>query len=175
MLGRQIAVALLLPLALLALACGGGTSETLGQQKKAAVFHRMAEPRERAFTVLVPDGWSTEGGIFRVDPLRQGGPAQSVAAKVDFAVKKDAPGTVMIRWLPDMLYFDARNSPAGQMGLFPPGSNYMGMTVMPLLSAQQFLAQLPFRIRTRRQPMCRFWNRSRCASWPKNTPGACAS
>ncbi len=50
----------------------------------------------------------------------------------------------MIRWLPDMLYFDARMSPAGQMGLFPPGSNYQGMTVYPLMPAEQFLSQVVF-------------------------------
>jgi hypothetical protein len=30
------------------------------------------------------------------------------------------------------------------MGMFPPGSNYQGMTVYPLMPAQQFLAQLVF-------------------------------
>jgi hypothetical protein len=108
------------------------------------VFQRVQEPNENAFSLLVPRGWQLEGGIFRVDPTAQGGAAQSIAAKCDLAVKKDRAGTVMIHWLPDMLYFDARNSPAGQMGLFPPGSNYNGMTVMPLLPAGDFLSQLVF-------------------------------
>jgi hypothetical protein len=91
------------------------------------IFQRVAEPRENAFTLLIPKGWQIEGGILRINPLTQGGAAQSIAAKIDFAVKKDRQGSVMIRWLPDMLYFDARMSPAGQMGLFPPGSNYNGL------------------------------------------------
>lgn len=117
------------------------------QQKNSPaimIFQRTAEPRENAFTILIPKGWQTDGGILRINPLAQGGAAQSIAAKVDFAVKKDRAGNAMIRWLPDMLYFDARMSPAGQMGLFPPASNYNGMTVYPLMSAQQFLAQIVF-------------------------------
>jgi len=116
-----------------------------GQPSETVVFQRVAEPREQAFTLLVPKGWDIRGGIMRVDPTMQGGPAQSIAAKVDFAVQSDADGTVMIYWPPDMLYFDARHSPAGQMGLFPPGSNYQGMTVWPIMPAAQFLQEVAHR------------------------------
>ncbi len=115
-----------------------------GNKTSTVIFQRVSEGREKAFDLLIPKGWVTEGGIFRVDPTAQGGAAQSIAAKLDFSVKKDRAGSVMIRWLPDILYFDARMSPAGQMGLFPPGSNYNGMTVYPLMSAQQFLTQIVF-------------------------------
>ncbi len=60
-----------------------------GNAAKTVVFHRITEPKERAFSLLIPKGWQTEGGIFRVNPSAQGGPAQSIAAKVDFIVKKD--------------------------------------------------------------------------------------
>jgi hypothetical protein len=103
------------------------------------IFSRVTEPREHAFSLLIPKGWQIEGGIFRVDPTAQGGPAQSIAAKLDFAARKDGAGTVMIRWLPDVLYFDTRYSPAGQMGLFPPGSNYSGMTVYPLMEQEEYV------------------------------------
>jgi len=121
-------------------------SSTAGSRtnRKTLVFQRKSEPRENAFSILVPSGWQTEGGIFRVEPTAQGGAAQSIAAKLDFAVKKDRQGSVMIRWLPDVLFFDMRYSPAGQMGLFPPGSNYNGMTVNPLMSALQFISQIAF-------------------------------
>jgi hypothetical protein len=108
------------------------------------IFQRVQEKNEKAFSLLVPKGWQTDGGIMRINPLNQGGAAQSIAAKVDFAVKKDNQGSVMIRWLPDVLFFDARMSPAGQMGLYPPGSNYNGMTVYPIMSAVQFLQQIAF-------------------------------
>ena len=120
------------------------SSEIEQRPDRTVIFERVAEPREQAFTLLVPKGWQLRGGIARVDPTRQGGPAQSIAAKVDFAVQNDADGSVMIYWPPDMLYFDARHSPAGQMGLFPPGSNYQGMTVWPILPAVQFLHEVAF-------------------------------
>lgn len=101
-------------------------------------FERVIEPRERAFSVLVPEGWQTRGGILRIDPLRRGGPAQSIAAKVDFAVIADDDATVGIRWLPDTLYFDSRFSPAASFGAMRPGSQHQGMTVMPLTDAARF-------------------------------------
>ena len=107
-------------------------------------FLRVSEPNEHAFTLLVPKGWRIAGGIYRVNPTARGGAGQSIAAKLDFAVKNDRSGTVMLRWLPDMLYFDMSRSPAGQMGLFPPGSNYNGMTVYPVMPAEQFIRQIAF-------------------------------
>lgn len=108
------------------------------------IFRRKVEPHENAFSLLVPESWQIEGGIYRVNPLNQGGPSQSFASKLDFTVKKDKNGTVMIRWLPDVLYFDARYSPAGKMGLFPEGSNYQGMTVYNLMSAENFIKKIVF-------------------------------
>lgn len=111
---------------------------------QAVILQRVTEANENAFSLLVPKGWLTEGGIFRVDPTAQGGAAQSIAAKLDFSVKNDQSGSVMMRWLPDMLYVDVSASPAGEMGLFPPGSNYNGMTVYPLMSAEEYLTQVAF-------------------------------
>src|ERR1035437_5954271 len=37
---------------------------------KLVRFHRVSEPREGAFTMLVPDGWRVQGGVYRVDPSR---------------------------------------------------------------------------------------------------------
>lgn len=109
---------------------------------KIVVFNRVKEPKENAFSILIPKGWRTDGGIFRVNPSAQGGPMQSIAAKLDFAVKKDRAGTVMFRWLPDMAYYDPRMSPAGQMGLIQPGSNYQGMSVHYLMSPQEYVSQI---------------------------------
>ncbi len=102
------------------------------------LLQQKTEPNEKAFTLLVPQGWQTDGGIFRLDPNQIGGAGNAIAAKVDFTVKNNQ-GTVIIRWLPDMLYFDMRYSPAGQMGLFPNGSNYNGMSVYPVMTAEQFI------------------------------------
>lgn len=70
------------------------------------IFHKVAEPKENAFTMLVPKGWLVEGGIYRVDPSRAGGPGNSVEAKCDIAVKSDRSGTVMLRRLPKVNYAD---------------------------------------------------------------------
>jgi hypothetical protein len=107
-------------------------------------LHRVAEPRENAFTVLVPHGWLTEGGIVRTDPNASGGSGNAIAAKCDFSIKRDAAGTAMIRFLPDTNFIDMRNSPSGQMGLFPNGSNYNGMTVCPVMDAVSFLTRVAF-------------------------------
>jgi len=102
-----------------------------------------AEPREHAFTMLIPDGWITQGGIYRVDSSRAGGAGNSIVAKLDFVVKRDAAGTVMTHTFPDQLYMDMRRSPAASM--FPPGSNYNGMRVSPPMNAQTYLVQMVFR------------------------------
>ena len=106
----------------------------------ALVFKRINEPKENAFSILIPKGWETEGGIFRVNPISEG-PTNAVAAKLDFSVKKDVAGSAMIRWLPDMIYYDPRYSLAGQMGLIQPGSNYQGMLVSYIQSPEDFITQ----------------------------------
>lgn len=111
---------------------------------KTMTFQRLNEPRENAFNLLVPAGWQLEGGIMRGDLMHQVVSAQTIAAKVDFAVKRDAQGSVMIRWCPEIVYCDMRYSPGGGMGFFQPGSNYMGMLVWPILSAQDFITQMLF-------------------------------
>jgi hypothetical protein len=82
-----------------------------------------------------------EGGISRADLMHQVIDAQSIEAKLDFTVKRDAAGSVLIRWCPEIKYCDMRMSPAGMMGMFPSGSNHQGMLVYPLMSAQDFLSR----------------------------------
>lgn len=109
-----------------------------------ASFHRRTEPHEGAFSLSVPQGWQIEGGISRSDLMHQVIDAQSIEAKLDFTVKRDGIGSVLIRWCPEMKYCDLSTSPAGMMGMFPPGSNYQGMLVYPVMSAQEFLIQVVF-------------------------------
>ena len=105
-------------------------------------FTRQAEPHENAFTLLVPAGWQLEGGIIRISPLTHS--VQSLSANVDLAVKSDAQGTLMIRFLPSITYFDPRRSPLGMMGMMPFGSSYQGMPVYPVMPPAQFLGQIVF-------------------------------
>ncbi|MGB8262094.1 MAG: hypothetical protein WCE75_17175 [Terracidiphilus sp.] len=114
-------------------------------QKPSAIlrFHTVSEPREGAFTMLIPDGWTAEGGVYRIDPSQAHGAGNSVSAKVDWIVRRDPAGAAMTHRLPDMLYKDMRGSPAG--GMLPPGSNYGGMTVSPPMDAVSFLLNVVFR------------------------------
>jgi hypothetical protein len=107
--------------------------------QRAVIFERMDEPKENAFSILKPTGWIAEGGILRLDPTVMGGPANCIEAKLDFTLKMDPAGTVMMHWLPDMYYVDLRGSLVA--GMFPTGSNYNGMTVIPKMPAQQFATE----------------------------------
>lgn len=91
--------------------------------------------------MLVPKGWQTGGGIYRIDPTAGGGSGNAIDAKVDFTISSP-DGKTMMRFLPDMNYFDMRYSPAGQMGMFPTGSNYNGMMVIPYLTAEAFITNV---------------------------------
>ena len=138
---------LLLPFSILflAFACGGNdTGEAAegnvtvgddGAKPRTLVFERVTEPKEKAFTILVPKGFTTEGGIYHVDPNVAGGPGNSVGAKCEFKLKKDAVGTVMLHYLPDTNYAWGGNVSA----MFPQGANYQGMIVVPVMSARAFL------------------------------------
>jgi hypothetical protein len=105
-------------------------------------FKKAQEPKEGAFTMLLPEGWTMSGGIIRVNPLTAGGPLNSIAAKVDFTVSS-ADGRTLMRWYPEMNWMDVRGQPAA--AAFPNGSNYNGATVWPKLNAVGYLQQGVFR------------------------------
>ncbi|NLS79116.1 MAG: hypothetical protein GXY76_17840 [Chloroflexi bacterium] len=108
------------------------------------LFQRQSEPREGAFTFLVPQGWTVEGGIVRADHLRQVVNAQSIEAKLDLAVMADAAGRVMFRWCPAVKYSDPRHVLTAQMGWMPVGSVYQGTLLYPAMPAAQFIEQMLF-------------------------------
>jgi hypothetical protein len=104
------------------------------------IFQTRKEPSEGAFFLAVPQGWLIEGGIVRANFNMQTVSAQNIASKVDFTVKKDPPGTVMVRWCPETKFVVVTSG----MGYFPPGSNYMGATVYPLVPAAEFIPRILF-------------------------------
>ncbi|MCF8380124.1 MAG: hypothetical protein K9H49_11135 [Bacteroidales bacterium] len=106
-------------------------------QKQTSLFlKRIQEPREQAFSILLPANWSYSGGIERVNPIISG-PANAIEAKLDFSIFSDAQRSVEIHWYPDNYYYDASQSPAGAM--FPEGSNYNGMLVLRKRPASYFV------------------------------------
>ena len=112
-----------------------------GDKPPRILLGRVWEPNEKAFTVLVPNGWITSGGIFNVTPSQTNGPGNSITPKCDFAVMSDKEGSAMIRWAPTWNYADLTYSPTG-FTLFKPGSYYQGMLVRRMVSPEQFLIEL---------------------------------
>ena len=88
-------------------------------------FTRVSEPREGAFTILVPRGWQVVGGIYRVNAATAGGPLNAMEAKCDLLFKSDTRGTVAFRILPDIIYGHAGIGG----GFWAPGSNCQGAVV----------------------------------------------
>ena len=101
-------------------------------------FVRVQEPRENAFTILVPQGWQSQGGIFRVNAIQAGGPLNAMEAKCDLLLQSDKKGTAYFRILPDIVY--AHVGIGG--GFFPAGSNYQGAEIRPLADAPAHLTAL---------------------------------
>ena len=94
-------------------------------------FTRVQEPKENAFSMLVPVGWQSQGGIYRINAMQAGGPLNAMEAKCDLTVQSDAQGTVAFHILPDTVY--AHTGIGG--GFFGPGVNYQGAAVRPLEDA----------------------------------------
>lgn len=107
------------------------------------VLRRQTEPRQQAFSVLVPDGWQTDGGLFSVDPNQSGGSLNAVDTKCDFSVKRDPAGTVMARWAPSYNFVDFSRAAefANMAQLFPPGRVYNGALVKPMPSVEDYLME----------------------------------
>lgn len=105
-----------------------------------AVFYRVSEPNEKAFTFLLPEGWSITGGITRVDPNTSGGAGNAIEAKLYMKISSH-DNKAGVGWLPDTRFFDMRRFPGQNLAapLFPDGSNYNGMTVMSMPDPASFI------------------------------------
>lgn len=115
-----------------------GCSRSGSAQGSGLSFVRVNEPNEGAFSVLMPQGWSMEGGIFRVDPLQNGGPLNSMEAKCNLAFKSDAQGTVEFHILPDIVY---AHEGIGA-GFWGSGSVYQGAQVRRFEDAKTHLQKI---------------------------------
>ncbi|MBT3294618.1 MAG: hypothetical protein HN919_17160 [Verrucomicrobia bacterium] len=123
--------------AVLALTAGCGESKTPPTDVGIGL-ERTHEPREHAFTLLVPNGWQIEGGIFRVNAAQAGGPLNALEAKCNLTLRSDATGTVAMRILPDIVYAHAGIG----AGMWGRGSTYQGAEVRAIENAQSHLKAL---------------------------------
>jgi hypothetical protein len=130
----------------------GGSSESpenpVGiKEGKPIVFHKTNEPNEQAFSFVLPEGWAITGGVTRVDPATAGGSGNSVEAKLYMRLSSPDQKAGM-GWLPDTRFFDIRRYSGANLAatMFPDGSNYNGMLVMPIPSPVEFISgvAIPF-------------------------------
>lgn len=113
------------------------------EQDKLVMTQRI-EPKEGAFTFLLPKDWLVEGGIYYVNPMAVGGMAQSLAPKCDLVLKSDQAGTVLLHWLPEITYQDPRylaNSMLGWMSATLPNNGLQSQVCVPPV---QFLTEVLF-------------------------------
>jgi hypothetical protein len=113
--------------------------------KPSMVFYKTSEPNEHAFTFLLPQGWTVSGGITRVDPNAGGGSGNAIEAKLYMKLASDDQKAGM-GWLPDTRFFDMRRYPGQNLAaaMFPDGSNYNGMMVMPVPDPATFIRTVAF-------------------------------
>ncbi len=143
---KSLVAAVLLSIAMPAAAFWGSgkptadTGQKPGEKPKVLVMERVWEPKEKAFSFLVPKGWKISGGIFNVNPMKMNGPGNSISPKCDLISKKDDAGTVLMRMVPLWNYADLSYSATA--GMYPPGSQYQGMPVKRMPSARNFLLEL---------------------------------
>ena len=124
------------------LATDAPTSPTIIPHPPRILLHRQTEPGESAFTLLVPDGWKTEGGMVNLASLKNSWPGNSSSPKCDFTVKNDDQGTVMLRWMPSWNYADLSAASSSKSAQYPVGSTYQGMPVRAWTPAEHFLTEL---------------------------------
>ena len=100
-------------------------------------FNRVDEPNEKAFSLLIPEGWIMDGGAIRILDANIAGANNMVECKFDFAIKKDPKGTVMIRWLPEMLCIDQSMAWGN-----PEGAVFNNALVRRKRTADKFIAEV---------------------------------
>jgi hypothetical protein len=105
----------------------------------------VAEPKEQAFTMLVPRGWLVEGGTVRTNQRVAGGTGSSLEATCDITIKHDQQGTIMIRRLARVNHADGPLIPRTR----GPVKSYNGMAVAPMPTVTDYLLQLFHQTRPR--------------------------
>jgi len=123
-------------------AVAGKKQTSSSTDKRVFRYHRYEEPREGAFTVLVPQGWKTEGGVLSI-------PAHQVRTLVDGCGKKihfsvyDPRSGARVEYYPfEMIHTSA---PGTSYITLAPGQVLNGMVQMPqVLSPAEYIMQYGF-------------------------------
>jgi hypothetical protein len=120
-----------------------GTSPGTTNAQAPVYRYRLYEDRtERAFTVLVPDGWQTEGGIMRIPPNQVQTIIDGCGKKLHFSMH-DPSSKAFITYFPTEIYHSSL--PGTSVMSFYPGQVVNGMKQMPqLLSPSQYVRHIVF-------------------------------
>jgi hypothetical protein len=113
------------------------TGNLFSQNKIPNAFERKHEPNEKAFSLLVPKGWIIEGGAIRILNPEVAGAFNMVDCKFDIAVKSDSRGSVMIRWMPEMMCIDRANA----FG-YPEGAVFNNALVRSKRTPERFILEV---------------------------------
>jgi hypothetical protein len=115
------------------------------QPGKAIVFHRTDEPNEKAFSVLLPEGWKMSGGITRIDRYSKNSQFNTAEAKLYLKLtspdEKTATG-----WLPDISYIDTQRYKTMNRWrtILTVDNNLVDLEEKPILSPNDYLIQIAF-------------------------------
>jgi len=109
-------------------------------RENAPVYrYRMYEdPTERAFTVMIPEGWKAEGGIMQIPQHQIRTVIDGCGKKLNFLVY-DPSSQAFIHYFPTEIYHSTYNSYAS------PGQVLNGMVQLPrLLSPSEYIREMLF-------------------------------
>jgi hypothetical protein len=101
------------------------------------------EPKEGAFSILVPTGWAVDGGIVRFGPDYCGA-VNATGGKLHFLLKRDQAASAMVLWMPELMYIDASGTIAGQYGAGQAGTIYNNCIAMPRMRPSDYLQRVIF-------------------------------
>lgn len=112
--------------------------------KRAPVYryHLYEDVTEKAFTVLIPEGWKTEGGIMRIPPNQIQTVVDGCGKKLYFSIH-DPDSRASITYFPTDIFHTA--APGTSWLSVAPGQALNGMKQMPqVLTPSQYVAQVVF-------------------------------
>lgn len=124
-----------------------GSSRTTGARAavKRSPVHRYRlyeDVTEKAFTVLIPEGWKTEGGIMRIAPSQIQTIVDGCGKKLYFSIH-DPDSRASITYFPTEIFHTS--APGTSWLSVAPGQVLNGMKQMPqVLTPAQYVAQIVF-------------------------------
>lgn len=118
---------------------GGNASKPSGNGSPVYRYKLYEDTTERAFTVLIPDGWKTEGGIMQISPQQIRTIVDGCGKKLYFSIY-DPVSQASITYYPIEIY----HTSSFTMNMSP-GQVLNGMVQMPqVMTPSQYVRQMIF-------------------------------